>query len=195
MIAELHRLCDAIPHADLTIQWDFCLEMILIDGQLSHRFAMLDISIDTIMERMRRISSAIPNDVDLGIHLCYGDLDGKHTINPQSAEKMVDAANALTSAVERPLSYIHFPVPLERADEEFFAPLSKLDLSRDTAIYLGVVHAADGAEGTRRRIASAQRFLPIFGIASECGIARRTPETFLKFLDVYDLTSRPERPR
>jgi hypothetical protein len=195
MIAELRRLCDAIPHDDLTIQWDFCLEMILIDGQLSHRFATLDISIDTIMERLRRISSAIPDDVDLGVHLCYGDLDGKHTINPQSAEKMVDAANALASAVKRPLSYIHFPVPLERSDEEFFAPLRKLDLSRDTAIYLGVIHAADGVAGTRRRIASAQRFLPMFGIASECGIARRTPEVFLRFLDVYDLTSRPGRPR
>jgi hypothetical protein len=42
----------------------------------------------------------------------------------------------------------------------------------------GVLVHEDGAEATQRRIATASRRLPDFGIATECGIARqRTGET------------------
>jgi hypothetical protein len=77
------------------------------------------------------------------------------------------------------------PVPINRTDDAFFAPLRDLKLASETEVYLGVV-ARDGAEGTRRRIAAASRYLPKFGIAMECGMARaRTPDLVLRLLDIH----------
>ena len=41
---------------------------------------------------------------------------------------------------------------------------------------IGLVHATDGEEGARRRIAAARKVVPKFGIATECGMGRRPAE-------------------
>ena len=41
MIREVERICAAIPHRDLCIQWDFCHEMIILDGQPQNQFPTL----------------------------------------------------------------------------------------------------------------------------------------------------------
>lgn len=77
-----------------------------------------------------------------------------------------------------------------RIDDEFFAPLRDLKLLPGTELYLGVVQAADGAEGTRKRIAVAAKYVSSFGIATECGIARaRTPDLVKSLIDVHAATS------
>jgi len=61
-----------------------------------------------------------------------------------------------------------------------------LALGSGTELYLGLVHAQDGVEGTKKRIAVAQKFVGNFGIASECGISRgRDPDLALKFIRTY----------
>jgi hypothetical protein len=45
-----------------------------------------------------------------------------------------------------------------------------------------VVHAKDGVEGTRARIATARRYAPEFGIATECGMARARSEQITRTL-------------
>jgi methionine synthase II (cobalamin-independent) len=145
-----------------------------------------------VLDRITRLAAAVPRDVELGFHLCYGDLDAKHFIDPDDAGKMVDLANALASAVGRPVAYIHMPVPINRSDDAFFQPLGKLTVAPTTEIYLGLVHG-DGADATRARIAAASRHLPGFGIATECGIARnRTPELVRKLLQIHaDVSNEP----
>jgi hypothetical protein len=78
------------------------------------------------------------------------------------------------------------PVPIGRSDDAFYMPLKDLRLHPETELYLGVVHAQDGVEGTRRRIATATRYAPTFGIASECGISRgRDRNLALEFIKTY----------
>jgi hypothetical protein len=186
MLREVEALCRHIPHEDLCIQWDFCDEMILIDGQPQTHFPTINTSLPEIMARMRRICAPIPADVELGIHLCYGDFGATHFVEPIDAAKLVEAANALTQAIEHPLAYIHMPVPIGRDDEAFFRPLRDLRLGAGTELYLGVVHAADGVEGTRRRMAAAKPYAPPFGIATECGMARaRTPTLVRDLLRIH----------
>jgi hypothetical protein len=49
-----------------------------------------------------------------------------------------------------------------------------------------LVHAQDGVEGTVRRITTARKYAPKFGIASECGISRaRSPEVAMQFIKTY----------
>jgi hypothetical protein len=106
-------------------------------------------------------------------------------------------ANALANAIDRPITYIHMPVPANRADDAYFQPLSALHLSSGTELYLGVVHAADGIEGTNKRIVAASKYASDFGVATECGIARcRTPELVRVLFAIHAAVSdEPERPR
>jgi methionine synthase II (cobalamin-independent) len=137
-------------------------------------------------DSFRRLGAAVPADVELGFHLCYGDLDGKHFIDPVDATKMVELANLMTRSVSRPITWLHMPVPIGRSDDAFYMPLKDLRLHPETELYLGVVHAQDGVEGTRRRIATATRYAPTFGIASECGISRgRDRNLALEFIKTY----------
>jgi hypothetical protein len=49
-----------------------------------------------------------------------------------------------------------------------------------------VVHAGDGVEGTKKRMAAAARHAREFGIACECGIARaRKPDLVRRLLEIH----------
>ena len=96
----------------------------------------------------------------------------KHFIEPVDATKMVELANLITHSVSRPITWLHMPVPIDRTDDAFYTPLKDLRLHPETELYLGLVHAQDGVEGTRRRIETAKKYAPSFGIGSECGISR-----------------------
>lgn len=187
MLTEVATLCAEIPHDRLCIQWDVCIEMVLWDGQdYLGRSQRADVSNAELLGRMRRISAPIPPDVELGIHLCYGDFDAKHFVEPKDACKMVEFANALAKAIKHPLAYIHMPVPIERSDEAFYRPFDALALDPATELYLGLVHAKDGVEGTRKRISVASKHVQSFGIACECGIARaRRPDLVQSILAVH----------
>ena len=182
MIAEVAALCRHIPHRDLCIQWDLCNEMVVWDGQKTDAVPFADEPRDKIIARMQRLCAAIPEDVELGLHLCYGDFAGKHFIEPKDAAAMVDFANTLSRTIPHKLAYIHMPVPVDRSDEAFHRPFRDLKLNAGTALFLGVVHAKDGAEGTKARIAAARRHAPDFGIATECGMARARSEEIVRSL-------------
>jgi hypothetical protein len=51
-----------------------------------------------------------------------------------------------------------------------YSPLGRLQLHHETKIFLGLINMADGVEGAKKRIASAERVLPDFGVASYCGL-------------------------
>src|SRR3546814_9444504 len=95
--------------------------------------------------------------VHLGYHLCYGDFRHKHGIEPRDMGNMVMIANALSQGLARPMNWIHMPVPRDRDDDAYFAPLDGLDLGAETDLFLGLVHYTDGEDGTRRSMAAADR--------------------------------------
>jgi hypothetical protein len=192
MLAEVAALCSAIPHGDLAIQWDVCIEMLVWDGQLADRFPRNPgTANEAIIARFRRLAGAVPADVELGFHLCYGNLDGKHFVEPIDAAKMVEIANALAAGVAHPIAFLHMPVPVGRDDDAFFRPLAGLAIAADTELYLGIVHAEDGAAGIARRAAAARRYVGDFGIATECGIARAlTPDSVERLLKIHAEGSR-----
>jgi hypothetical protein len=186
MLQEVERICAAIPHRDLALQWDVCFEMLMWDGRfpLMPRFPGIEAD---FRRTFARLCSVVPKDVQLGVHLCYGDNDAKHFVDPVDLSKAVELANLIIDSAGRPLNWMHMPVPANRADDAYFAPLAGLQRSNGLPeVFLGLVHAADGVEGTRKRMAAAARVLPDFGIATECGMARaRTREQVLELLRVH----------
>jgi hypothetical protein len=98
---------------------------------------------------------------------------------------MVDMANRLTQAVTRPIQLIHMPVPKNRSDDAYFAPMKDFKLAPQTQIALGLVHMTGGIEGIKQRMATAQKYLPSFAIATECGFGRRDPATVPDLLRLH----------
>lgn len=87
-----------------------------------------------------------------------------------------------------PLNWLHLPVP---RDPAYFAPLKGL-APGDTEIYLGLVHRTDGLEGSARRVAAAQQAVDFaFGVATECGLGRRPPETIPELLQIHAALAQP----
>lgn len=183
MLAEVDRICAAIPHDQVAIQWDTAVEFAIWEGVgwPSH----LDDVRGGIIDRLVRIGEQVPSDVEMGYHLCYGDAGHQHFVQPKDAANLVTIANAVSARVARPINWIHMPVPRERDDEAFFAPLADLKLHPETELYLGLIHYTDGVAGAQKRIAAAQRFAPAFGIATECGFGRRPPETVAPLLAIH----------
>jgi len=185
MLREVEAICIEIPHRDLTLQWDICIEMIMWDGRYPRLPAFPGME-QALAQRFARLSQAVPPDVELGFHLCYGNFDAKHFIEPVDATKMVELSNLICASVKRSIAFIHMPVPINWDQDAFYAPLSHLKLPPGTELYLGLVHAEDGAAGTRKRMGLAGKFAPEFGIATECGFSRgRKPEIAHEILRVH----------
>lgn len=188
LLAELRLVLQEIPHDQLGIQWDTNFEFGMLEGVFPVWF---DDVKGGILERLLRLSRQVPGDVELGYHFCYGDVQHRHYKEPRDAGKLVEVANALAASLGRPLNWVHMPVPRDRTDPAYYAPLAALRLRPETELYLGLVHHTDGVEGTARRIEVARRFVPDFGIATECGWGRRSPPTVPELLRIHrELTRR-----
>ncbi len=121
-----------------------------------------------------RVGNAVPAAIELGYHLCYGSPADEHCVQPKDMGIMVELANAVAAGIRRPTQFFHMPVPKDRTDDGYFAPLDQLRLAPGTALYLGPIHYDDAA-GDRARLAAASRHVHVDGIATECGMARGDP--------------------
>ncbi len=195
MLREVESLVAEIPAADLALQWDICIEMVMWDGRFTAYPSPFPDFRRAAIARIATLCRPMPPAVQLGVHLCYGDWEAKHFIEPLDTGAMVELANALSNTVEHPIAFVHMPVPVNRSDDAYFKPLGELRLAPSCELYLGVVHASDGVEGTRRRIAAAARHVPAFGIATECGLGRcKKPEAVLDILRLHaSVSAEPAR--
>jgi hypothetical protein len=122
-------------------------------------------------------------------HFCYGDSNHKHVVEPTDMGDMVDIANRLCADIKRSIQLIHMPVPRDRSDDGYFAPLARLRLKPETELSLGLVHYTDGVGGTRKRLATAERHVSDFSIATECGFGRRDPATIPDLLRIHAIAA------
>jgi hypothetical protein len=179
---EVDEMTAAIPHQDLAIQWDIAAEICYV---LENPEMVKVIPMEVLVASIARVSQHVPVEAELGLHLCYGDPGHKHVVEPKDTKLMVDFTNQLVAAIKHPIAWVHMPVPRERDDVAYFAPLKGLKLDPPTELYLGLVHRSDGLGGARRRLAAAKQVVPEFGIATECGFGRRPPETVSDLIELH----------
>ena len=180
--SELAEIFAAVPHDQLAIQWDVCQDVGIWEGFYP---AYFDDPQAGVIERLRDCAQIVPQDVEVGFHLCYGDFGHKHFMNPTDLGVATEMINRLTAACARTIDYFHVPVPIDRDDPAYYAPLAALALRPRTELYIGLIHFADGIDGAKRRIAVARRYLTDFGVATECGFGRRAPETIEPLLALH----------
>lgn len=171
LLSALADIAAAVPHADLSIQWDVCQEVLVYEGYFPYRPNDYKAR---IAAELARLGDAVPAGVELGYHLCYGTPKDEHLVMPKDLGVCVEMIASLRQGLARPIDYLHLPVPKVRTDDAYFAPLSGLQLDPATQLYLGLIHYEDHA-GDLARIATARRHVQRFGIATECGWGRTEP--------------------
>lgn len=131
-----------------------------------------------IVDYTTRLFAQVADDVELGIHNCYGDMAHRHFMEPSDLRAVTERGLALFEKTSHPIRYFHLPVPVSAMGglEAFYEPLKALVprlREHGTELYLGVVQAGD-LEGTRKRTQAAQKALGdfSFGVATECGMGR-----------------------
>ena len=154
MLQALRKIQEAIPASDLAIQFDLASEVAALeadrgrieDPYLKPYFSPVK---EGLVERIGHLVDAVGPSVELGFHLCYGDLGHVHFVQPQDTSVLVELANTLvvTVGATHPISYFHIPVPKDRIDAAYYEPLADLSIG-DSQLYLGLVHPNDEA-GTK----------------------------------------------
>src|SRR6478736_561491 len=178
---------DAIPHQELAIQFDVAsavfarLQRNEPNAYGRNKSEMLD----TFGAILGKLADHVPPDVELLFHFCYGDSNHRHVVEPIDVGDMVDLANRLAGGINRSIELIHMPVPRDRSDDAYFEPLTRLKLKPGTQLCLGLVHHTDGLAGTRRRLATAEKYVKNFSIATECGFGRRPRDTISELLAIH----------
>jgi hypothetical protein len=181
MVLEVEKICRQIPHDDLALQWDVCLEVLEIAA--NSPFLAGD-PWTRAGAQFERIAETIPSPVMLGYHFCYGDLAHRHLIEPEDLALSVRMANLAIARSKRRVDWVHMPVPIARGDDAYFAPLRDLQ-SDDTEVFLGLIQLHDGTEGSLTRARAARRHLSRFGVATECGLGRRGRDTLDEVLRIH----------
>ena len=183
LLAALRRIVGDIHPSRLAIQWDVCQEVLIAEGFFPERPADWQ---SQILAELARLGNAVPAEVEMGYHLCYGSPADEHLVMPRDMGIMVDLANGVRRALRRRMDFLHMPVPKDRTDAAYFAPLARLEGRGETALYLGLIHHDDHA-GDLARIDAARAVVPTFGIASECGWGRTDPQRVPGLLDSHRL--------
>jgi hypothetical protein len=63
--------------------------------------------------------------------------------------------------------------------------MAELRLHPETELYLGLLHHEDEHEGAARRIATAQKYVSGFGVATECGMGRERAEVIAPLMGLH----------
>lgn len=169
--AEVQNIVTQIPGEDLAIQWDLAgenrlVERLLEDAGLEQAHA----EAVRVCRPAAEICSVIPAEVSLGYHSCFGTLDGWPSRQPSGLTGTVLLLNAVAAASGRDVDFVHFPTG-QASGEDYFRPLADLDVG-DARAYVGAIHRLDGADGLKRQVQLARKYLPEFGLAAPCGFGR-----------------------
>ena len=181
LLDALAEIVAGIPADELAVQWDVCQEVLIFEDYFPWR---PDDYETWVFELLARLGDAVPAGVELGYHLCYGSPRDRHLVMPKDTAILVAIANGVFSRLRRSPSWLHLPVPQDRTDATYFAPLAGLKLPAGCRLYLGLIHHADEA-GDRARIDRARDVVADFGIAAECGWGRTEPERVPGFLESH----------
>ena len=180
VVRELKRLTEAIPPSDLAIQWDVCYEVLDIEGVIAW---MGDGAWERFTGPVSRLTRAIPEEVLVGFHLCYGTFPQWPMHEARDMALLVRMANYAIGNSGRRVDWVHLAGPpyLRSEDDRFFRPLAELH-PRGARVFLGIVLPLDGALGLRRRHRKASKYLPDFGVALYCGFGRQPGENGMETL-------------
>lgn len=125
----------------------------------------------------------LPDQVPIGLHLCYGDLNNNAAITPQGFERLIGFAQALLRRwpQSHTLAYIHLPFAAGSSpsptDAAAYRALSRLELPAGARLVAGFVHERSTLAGLETLLATIEAMRGArVDVATACGLGRRSPE-------------------
>ncbi|MDQ4119128.1 MAG: hypothetical protein M3235_19530 [Actinomycetota bacterium] len=173
-LRALDEVLAEIPADELALQWDLAYEVLDAEQILGWTEGGPESAWERFAGPWSRIAPCVPEEVLMGLHLCYGTFPDWPMFEARDMGLIVRMANHAAATASRTLDWVHLAGPryLRSDDDAFFAPLDDLDVG-DARVFLGIVLPIDGADGLRRRRATASRHLNEFGVAMYCGFGRQ----------------------
>jgi hypothetical protein len=188
LFADLDRLLATLPHDEIAVQWDVAVEFGILERGFMNREEQ---DFEFVAQRLIGCVNQVPDDVPVGLHLCYGDYQHRHFKEPESLELQVQLVNRIASEARRPVNWVSFTVPQYQRDSSYFAPLRELRATPETELYLALVpyHPESQEPGVTaeqvrlvdENLADGQEW----GICTECGMARAEREEVPGLLDMH----------
>jgi hypothetical protein len=192
MFADVARLLTAVPHHEVAVQWDVAVEFFLLEGAFG---PVGPDAFDAVVTNLASCVNAVPADVPVGLHLCYGDYGHQHFKQPDSLALQVRVLNAVAATTERTIGFASFTVPQDQRTESYFAPLAELAVGPETELNFGLVpyHPADQAPGiTGDQVRLIDAALAVsqgggrdWGVCTECGMGRAERDDIPVLLDLH----------
>lgn len=190
LFADLDRLLAELPHDDIAVQWDVAVEFAILEGGFEGTEHQ---TFDAIVERLARCVDQVPDEVPVGLHLCYGDYQHQHFTEPESLALQVRVANQLQTTARRRVRWFAFTVPQYQDDPEYFSPLRDLHVQQGTELYFALVpyHPEKQELGTTARQVSlvdeylSQNGAVEWGVCTECGMGRADRDDIPTLLDLH----------
>ena len=192
LFADLDRALATIGHDQCAVQWDVAVEFGMLEGAFGPGGSP---PLEEVAVSLARCADHVPDEVPVGMHLCYGDYGHQHFKQPESLELQVRLVNAVLKATNRTVNWFSFTVPQGRGDEDYFAPLRDLQAGHETELYFALVpyYPDDQPPGTT---AEQVRFIDAslakspagrrdWGICTECGMGRVASNDVPTLLDLH----------
>ena len=126
-------------------------------------------------DMLGRLGDAVPAGVEMGYHLCYGSPRDEHLVQPKDAAILVEMMNGIAAATRRRIDFLHIPVPKDRTDDAYYAPLKDFEAAAGNQ---ALSRPAAPRRRCRRQEAHRRGAAPCrgdFGLSAECGWGRTEP--------------------
>jgi hypothetical protein len=192
LLADLDKAIATIGNDRCAVQWDVAVEFGLLEDAFGPGTSP---PFEEIAASLARCADHVPDDVPVGMHLCYGDYGHQHFKQPDSLDLQVRLVNAVLKAARRPVNWFSFTVPQGRGDEDYFAPLRDLQAGHDTELYFALVpyYPDDQPPGTTAEqvrlidatLTQSSSGPREWGICTECGMGRVASGDVPKLLDLH----------
>jgi len=187
MFADLNRFLEAVPHDDIEVQWDVAAEFGSLENNDWYKLGEF-LDPDSVVPKLVRCIDQVPEDVGVGLHLCYGDYLHGHETEPESLGTQVKLVNDVAAAAHRRIDFAAFTVPQNRDDAEYFEPLQELRKDALGRAYFGIVPYYPNKQplGTvERQGANIDRYVDDWGVCTECGMGRHEAETVPSLVNLH----------
>ena len=174
---EAQSALQAVGAENLLFQIEAPAEVVM-----AHRLPRIAVrlSVGPVVDLVRRL----PEEVPVGLHLCYGDLNNTAAITPSSFDRLIHFANAVLRRWPGPHTpaYLHLPFAAGSSppptDPAAYLALRQLELPPNSRLVAGFVHEQPPVESLEEllRTIETARGSPV-DVACACGLGRRAAET------------------
>ena len=174
----------------LKIAPDDVVIQIEVPAELKVAYTLPNFMMGLALRSINGLVTKIDIPVQIGVHICLGDLNNIALTQAKTLDKMVRFSNLMIQSwsPQHQLVYVHYPlaeaITPPTTDKAYYQPLSDINLPKDVRFVAGFVHEGNSEQANEQIL---QIIEETYGrqvdIACSCGLGRRTNEAAKDLMD------------